>query len=151
MLRLFGLRQSTKPLFRQAIRFQSTVETPKTVNFNKEAELELQPDLAFSVFPRIQEVQASDLVGNNSFGKGKYYVQRSHTGNLPVYLDAKNGTGVVTELRKIEGDVTKLRNDLQNNLPHIPKDNWKCVMQSNKIIIKGDFVRDVKSVLQTTF
>ncbi|GAV48940.1 hypothetical protein ZYGR_0N03450 [Zygosaccharomyces rouxii] len=151
MLRLLRLKQLNKPLLRQTIRLQSTVETPKTFNCNEEAELEYQPGFAFSVFPRIQDVHTNDLVGSDSFSKDKYYVERSATGNLPVYIDVKNGGNVFTELRKIHGNVMKLRNDLQEQLPHIPKQNWKCVVQSNKIVIKGDFAQEVKRVLQTTF
>ncbi|GAV53852.1 hypothetical protein ZYGR_0AK03540 [Zygosaccharomyces rouxii] len=150
MLRMLGLKQFSRPLSRQTIRLQSTAKNPETVDYNK-AELDFEPDLAFSVFPRIQDVQASDLIGNNAFGKDKYYMQRSATGNLPVYLDVKNGGSVVTELRKIQGNVIKLRDDLQEQLPHIPKENFKCIMQSNKLVIKGDFIQDVKRVLKTTF
>lgn len=150
MLRSFGLRQFSRPFLRQTIRLQSTVKTPEPIDSN-EAELGLEPNLAFSVFPRIQDVQTSDFIGNNGFGKDKYYIQRSSTGNLPVYLDVKNGGNVVTELRKIQGNVIKLRDDLQESLPHIPEKNWKCILQSNKLVIKGDFVRDVKRVLNTTF
>lgn len=150
MLRSLGLKIFNKLFSRQAIRLQSTAKTPETIDFN-EAELELKPNLSFTVFPRIQDVHANDLIGNDSFGKDKYYVQRSTTGNLPVYLDFKNGGSAVTELRKIHGNVVKLRDDLQEQLPHIPKENWKCILQSNKLVIKGDFTQEVKRVLQTTF
>lgn len=93
-----------------------------------------------------------DIVGHKSFGFGTYFVRRSVTGNLPVYTDFKaGGNKMVTEIRKIDGDIIQLRNDMQLDLPHIPKDSWKVVMQSKKIVVKGDFVRDLKRVLQKKF
>lgn len=107
---------------------------------------------AFSVFPRIQDVRLDDLLGNESFEKGTYFVSRSSTGNLPVYSDFKaGGNKIVTEIRKIHGDIIQLRNDMQKELPSIPKESWKVVMQSKKIVIKGDFVRDVKNLLGQRF
>lgn len=149
MLRAVGLRSFNKYLSRRAIRCQSTIE--KQSGPGAVAALEAEPESGFSVFPRIQDIQISDLVGNNSFDEGKYFVQRSATGNLPVYLDVKNGGGVTTELRKIEGNAVKLRDDLQNKLPHIPKKSWKCVLQSNKIVVKGNVVGDIKRILAGTF
>lgn len=107
---------------------------------------------SFSVFPRIEDVNPVDIVGHKSFGFGTYFVRRSVTGNLPVYTDFKaGGNKMVTEIRKIDGDIIQLRNDMQLDLPHIPKDSWKVVMQSKKIVVKGDFVRDLKRVLQKKF
>lgn len=112
----------------------------------------VEPDSTFSVFPRLQDVKPEELLGSESFGKGKYYVARSATGNLPVYTDYKaGGNKLVTEIRKISGDIIQLRNDLQAELPQFPKDTWKVVMQSKKIVIKGDAASSVKKVLQTKF
>lgn len=107
---------------------------------------------SFSVFPRLQDVKPEDLIGTEVFGKGKYHVARSATGNLPVYTDFKSGGNkVVTEIRKISGDIVQLRNELQAELPQIPKESWKVIMQSKKIIIKGDEALTVKEVLQKKF
>ncbi|QLQ81301.1 hypothetical protein HG537_0F00620 [Torulaspora globosa] len=140
MIRICGRRC---PAFSRSIlknfgRFQSTVgETAEST---------------FSVFPRIQEVKPEEILGSESFGKGKYFVSRSATGNLPVYTDYKaGGNKVVTEIRKISGDIIQLRNDLQAELPQIPQEAWKVVMQSKKIVIKGDAACKVKEVLQKKF
>lgn len=112
----------------------------KNINFRK-----------FSVFPSIQDVEPSMLVGATNFGKSSYFIFRSETGNLPVYSEYKNGGKMVTEIRKISGDIIQLRNDLQAVLPQIPKSMWKIIIQSKKIVIGGNYVREVKHALSTTF
>ena len=101
------------------------------------------------LFPKLSEISMNELVSETKpFGKGQYFVERSQTGNLPVYSDTKGGGNkFVTEIRRIQGDVIQLRNDLQEKLPYIPKKNWKVLTQSQKIIIKGDAVKQVKGIL----
>ncbi|CAR21308.1 mitochondrial 54S ribosomal protein mL49 [Lachancea thermotolerans CBS 6340] len=105
----------------------------------------------FSVFPRLQDVKPEELVGFAKFGVQSYFIERSATGNLPVYTDFKRGGKVVTEIRKIHGDPVQLRNDLQARLSHLPKDSFKVMMQAKKIIIEGDVVRQVKEALSSKF
>lgn len=133
------------------VRLQSTSDQQHILEpINEKVELPLES--SFSVFPRIQDVKSEDILGSGSFSRGKYFVGRSATGNLPVYSDFKaGGNKLVTEIRKIQGDIIQLRNDMQIELPKIPKDSWKIVMQSKKIIIKGDVVREVKKVLSQKF
>ncbi|CCD26605.1 mitochondrial 54S ribosomal protein mL49 NDAI_0I00360 [Naumovozyma dairenensis CBS 421] len=103
-------------------------------------------------FPKLNEIKSEDVLGNNRFGTKTYFIRRSTTGNLPVYTDYKGGGNkIITEVRKIEGDIIQLRNDLQEKLPQINKKNWSIVMQSKKIIIKGNFSRDIKKVLSASF
>ncbi|QLL31095.1 hypothetical protein HG536_0A09120 [Torulaspora globosa] len=129
---------------RSFARLQSTVESTQSAGEAAES--------SFSVFPRIQDVKPEELLGSEAFGRGKYYVARSATGNLPVYTDYKaGGNKLVTEIRKISGDIIQLRNDLQAELPQIPKEAWRVVMQSKKIVIKGDAASSVKEVLQRKF
>lgn len=104
------------------------------------------------VFPRLEEVKMGELIGGSNFGQKTYHVERSSTGNLPVYSAYKNGGNkTITEIRKIQGDIIQLRNDLQEQLPFIPKESWSVVMQSKKIIIKGNAVEAVKRVLTKKF
>lgn len=108
---------------------------------------------ALPLFPPLSAVSPGELISERqTFGHGTYYVERSATGNLPVYSDTKGGGNKpVTEIRKVQGDVIALRNDLQAALPFIPRDNWKVLLQSRKIIIKGDAVKQVKTVLSRSF
>ncbi|CCC70040.1 hypothetical protein NCAS_0D04590 [Naumovozyma castellii] len=104
------------------------------------------------IFPRLTDIKASDLIGGSSFGSGNYFITRSSTGNLPVYSDYKaGGNKHVTEIRRIQGDIIQLRNDLQKKLPKIPLDNWKVLPQSKKIIIKGNVVMEIKQILSSSF
>lgn len=104
------------------------------------------------IFPRLEDVKMGELIGGGNFGQKTYHVERSSTGNLPVYSAYKNGGNkTITEIRKIQGDIIQLRNDLQEQLPLIPKESWSVVMQSKKIIIKGNAVEAVKRVLTQKF
>ncbi|KAI9707141.1 MAG: hypothetical protein M1836_000101 [Candelina mexicana] len=52
-----------------------------------------------------------------------YIVHRTPSRQLPIYLDAKRGGNLhQTRIRKIEGNITELRNQLQQALQIPPKD-----------------------------
>lgn len=137
-----NIRYSSRLLLGSVVRFQSTVSNG-TIVANKSNRL----------FPKLEEVKLEELISEeNKFGNGTYFVERSETGNIPVYSDLKGGGNkTVTEIRKVRGDIIKLRNDLQEILHYIPKENWKVLPQSHKIIIKGDAVKIVKDILETSF
>ncbi|SCV01457.1 LAMI_0G11628g1_1 [Lachancea mirantina] len=105
----------------------------------------------FSVFPGIEDVHPDQLVGSGNFGIKNYFVERSATGNLPVYSDFKRNGKVFTEIRKVYGDPVQLRNDLQENLKNIPQKAIKVIMQSRKVVIEGNAVKEVKQLLSQTF
>lgn len=71
-------------------------------------------------------------------------------GNLPVYIDVKHNL-CLTEIRKVQGDIVLLRNDLQEVLSDVPKDKFKIVMESKKILLKGDYKQRVVDVLEKVF
>ncbi|SMN20648.1 similar to Saccharomyces cerevisiae YCR071C IMG2 Mitochondrial ribosomal protein of the large subunit [Maudiozyma saulgeensis] len=135
------LRGQCHQIVQTSIRFQSTVAAGRLKTINK------------GLFPKLEDISVNDLISENIlFEKGRYFIARSKTGNLPVYSDTKGGGNkFVTEIRKIQGDVVQLRNDLQEQLPFIPEKNWKVLTQSRKIIIKGDAVKQVKGILTRTF
>ncbi|SCU77887.1 LANO_0A01530g1_1 [Lachancea nothofagi CBS 11611] len=147
----------------RAVRLVSTetpVEAGESVRESEVGELTTQEisDLSqaisepnFSIFPTVHEVRPEEIVGYTPFGVKSYFVERSATGNLPVYTDFKSGGKVVTEIRKIHGDPVQLRNDLQARLTNVPKSSFKVLMQAKKIVIEGDVVRKVKNVLSTSF
>ncbi|CAB4254767.1 similar to Saccharomyces cerevisiae YCR071C IMG2 Mitochondrial ribosomal protein of the large subunit [Maudiozyma barnettii] len=130
-----------RQIVQTGIRFQSTVATGKLIATNK------------GLFPKLEDISMNELISEQiPFEKGKYFISRSKTGNLPVYSDTKGGGNkLITEIRKIQGDVIQLRNDLREQLPFIPEKNWKVLTQSRKIIIKGDAVKQVKGILTRTF
>lgn len=125
---------------RNFVRLQSTTQLNEELNNT------------FSIFPRIQDVNPEDLLGGGNFNSHKYFVERSSTGNLPVYTDYKSGGNkLVTEIRKITGNIVQLRNDLQAQLPNIPKNAWKIRPQSKKIVIEGNVAPELKRVLRNKF
>lgn len=104
-----------------------------------------------SIFPKLSDVKPEQLLGKEFGGKAHtYHVSRTSLGHLPVYKDVKS-KAIYTEIRKIQGDIVQLRNDLQNALPHIEKNDFKCVMQSLKIIIKGDHKLRITQLLGKKF
>ncbi|CDR38659.1 CYFA0S02e04214g1_1 [Cyberlindnera fabianii] len=104
-----------------------------------------------SRFPQLAEISAKDLhKPSTPFGHGSYFLERSAFGNLPVYTDFKQGIPY-TEIRKIKGDIVQLRNDLQEVLEEVPKKNFKVVMESKKLLIKGVHKQRLEEVFQGNF
>ncbi|GAA6011417.1 hypothetical protein JCM11491_002776 [Sporobolomyces phaffii] len=80
--------------------------------------------------------------------ESKYFVPRSQFGELPVYSDVRNGgTRVLTVIRKVHGDVSGLHKDLSHFLH--PSTTSYTKPQTQQIVIKGDWVREVKEWLST--
>ncbi|KAI9723731.1 MAG: hypothetical protein M1812_001031 [Candelaria pacifica] len=77
-----------------------------------------------------------------------YIVHRTPSGQLPIYLAAKRGGNLhQTRIRKIEGNVVELRNQLQQALHILPKDI--AVNQLTRhILIKGWRKPEVKLFLE---
>lgn len=123
------------------LRFHSTAEA-------------VDSTLAKVLFPKLEDVKQQDMtpLNNSVTTRGKYFVGRSETGNLPVYTEyLGGGSKVVTEIKKIRGDPVQLKLDLQERLPFIDKKNWRVVATSNKIVVKGNYCSEIKKVLSTTF
>ncbi|CAL9727982.1 large ribosomal subunit protein mL49 [Monosporozyma unispora] len=110
--------------------------------------------LSNALFPKLTEVKQDDMIplDNSVTTRGKYFVERSETGNLPVYTDyLGGGNKVVTEIKKIRGDPVQLKLDLQERLPYIDPQDWRVVAASNKIVVKGNYCSQIKKVLGNTF
>lgn len=126
-------RTVTRTLYRSSARLQST-------------------SVRNELFPSAREIDQSELVGHNDFGSRKYFVERSHVGNIPVYIDYRGGGNkIITEIRKIQGNAVQLKKDLQAKLPEIPEKDWRVIPQSNKIEVKGNYTSELKSILGSTF
>ncbi|KAH3676425.1 hypothetical protein WICMUC_002056 [Wickerhamomyces mucosus] len=136
------LRRSIIPTYKPFIRLYS-VEASAKASINKK------------LFPKLNDITAEDL-GNSSklektFGFGTYHLERSSFRNLPIYIEYKANNVVYTEIRKIKGDIIQFRNDLQQILPDVPKNNFKVVMESKKILIKGTHKEKLNEILSTVF
>jgi hypothetical protein len=72
-----------------------------------------------------------------------FIVDRTHPGqNLPVYANTiASGTKVVTELRKIKGDITELQNEVEKVV------GKSVVLRAGKIIIDGNYKRRLQKWL----
>jgi large subunit ribosomal protein L49 len=102
-------------------------------------------------FPKLSEIRHEDLhTPQQPFGHGSYFLERSSYGNLPVYTELKQNI-CLTEIRKVKGDIVLLRNDLQELLDDVPKDKFKIVMESKKILIKGNYKERIVKALEKVF
>lgn len=107
-------------------------------------------------FPSLESVQAENLAfqsnGNVLEGKPKswYFISRTRSNKLPVYLDYKVSGKITTIIRKIEGNVSQLRNDLLIELA-APKKDVVIKDASKQIVIRGDYAQQVKEILGKYF
>ncbi|KAH3663585.1 hypothetical protein OGAPHI_004986 [Ogataea philodendri] len=100
------------------------------------------------VFPQIEQVNAENLY-TKPF-RDFYHISRTSKGNLPVYKTIKS-QAVNTEVRKVQGNLPKLREDVQKLFPNKPKDHFICKMQSMTLYIKGDVSKELKKYLEPYF
>ncbi|GAA5894588.1 mitochondrial 54S ribosomal protein mL49 IMG2 [Sporobolomyces salmoneus] len=101
------------------------------------------PSTSEQTTPRFTTGSATSTLGEED---SKYFVPRSQFGELPVYSDVRNnGTRVLTVIRKVHGDVSELHKDLSQFLDRSTVSYTKP--QTQQIVIKGDWVREVKEWL----
>ncbi|TID26133.1 hypothetical protein CANINC_002828 [Pichia inconspicua] len=79
-----------------------------------------------------------------------YYLPRTSNGNLPVYRTIRS-QAMYTDIKRVQGNIVQFRNELQQLLPHIPKQNFICHTVSGTLKIKGDHLLDVKKALNKVF
>ncbi|KAJ1948198.1 mitochondrial 54S ribosomal protein img2 [Linderina macrospora] len=74
-----------------------------------------------------------------------YFINRTRFQTLPVYTDIRNaGTRTLTLVRRIDGDVEALRNDLAAAL----EDNTVEIRKvSRQIVIRGNRINEVREWL----
>lgn len=101
-----------------------------------------KPELQLFQFPKLSEISYKELP-NNGFGINNYYIPKTKFNHWPVYIKIQN-TKITTEIKRVEGDLLKLRQDLLNFNP-----NYKLTINSTAgiINIKGDVVEEIKSYL----
>ncbi|KAF9146422.1 hypothetical protein BG015_011597 [Linnemannia schmuckeri] len=74
-----------------------------------------------------------------------YFVERTKSGQLPVYSEFKNaGSRPLTIIRKIQGNATALKTDL---LVTYPNTEIRVNGRSNQVILKGLVMDDVRQWL----
>lgn len=82
--------------------------------------------------------------------KLSYHLPRTSQGNLPVYRTLRS-QAMYTDVKRVQGNVVQFRNELQEQLPHIPKQNFVCHTVSGTLKIKGDHLLEVKKALDQVF
>ncbi|GAA5847927.1 hypothetical protein JCM5353_004483 [Sporobolomyces roseus] len=91
-------------------------------------------------------IASGSATSNGGEIESKFFVPRSQFGELPVYSDVRNGgTRTMTVVRKIHGDVNALHQELSAFLD--PSTTSFTKPQTQQIVIKGDWVREVKEWL----
>ncbi|KAG0339423.1 hypothetical protein BG004_006828 [Podila humilis] len=74
-----------------------------------------------------------------------YFVERTKSGQLPVYSEYRNaGTRCLTVIRKIQGNATALKTDLLETYPNA---EVRVNDRSNQVILKGLVMDDVRQWL----
>ena len=134
-------------MFRQFVRLNSTTTSASA------AAAAVPKTKSSLLFPSLASLNPeTDLVGSKLIGgKSKtYFVKRTTEGNLPVYKTIKR-QAIFTDVRRVEGDIIQLRNDIQALFPQIEKNQYSCLMDSKTIRIKGDLTKELKKLLAVKF
>ncbi|OCF56582.1 hypothetical protein L486_05433 [Kwoniella mangroviensis CBS 10435] len=108
---------------------------------------------------RLSEIPQPTASSSSSSGstlreEGWYHVNRSEGGKLPVYSKIRNGGAVTTIIRKVDGDVRTLQNQLTSYLADLHIDPFttspKVTVRptNNHLQIKGHWVDQVKGYLE---
>ncbi|KAI5959335.1 IMG2 [Candida theae] len=100
-----------------------------------------KPELPRYVFQDLSSVSYRDLP-NNGFGINNYYITKTKFHHWPVYKKIQN-TKITTEIKRIQGDLHKLKQDLLDAYPHFEIN----MNQSAGILnIKGDVTKEVNEL-----
>lgn len=104
------------------------------------------------VLPTLDSISASQLVQKPN--STDYFLKRTSNGNLPIYKTVRS-QATWTDIKRVEGNIVSFRNDVQQALAasDIPFDepNFFCIVQSNTLRIKGDYVKDLSKILDKYF
>lgn len=108
-----------------------------------------EPAPALELFPSLDSITADDLVLKKSTASkaGWYNITRTRGNQLPVYSDVRANGHRTTIIRRVEGSLPLLKQDLRHALG-LPNDDIKIKPTSNQIVIKGDRVKEVRAILR---
>lgn len=98
--------------------------------------------------PSLSSITAEQLTTAPS--KLSFNIPRTSQGNLPVYRTIRS-QATYTDIKRVQGNIVQFRNELQEQLPHIPKSDFTCHTISGTLKIKGDHLYDVKKALENVF
>lgn len=98
--------------------------------------------------PSLLSVSAADLPNNAFENENLYYIKKTAYGHWPVYKKIQN-TKVSTEIKRVEGDVSRFALDLRRVLGNaVLTKNIKVNTITGEVNIKGDHTDAIKEVLE---
>ncbi|KAK4686715.1 large subunit ribosomal protein L49, partial [Tremellales sp. Uapishka_1] len=98
--------------------------------------------------------QTSPLPQTSRRPAGLYTISRTSNGELPVYSEVRNGGGWKTIIRKVDGDVHTLRDNLNEyfkamNVDPLKQSPTVTMKPTNRnLVVKGRWVDEVKGYLE---
>lgn len=100
------------------------------------------------VLPSLESITPVQLGTKTT--RGSYFLPRTSKGNVPVYRTYRS-QAVYTDVKRVQGDIIQLRNDIQTLFPNMDKSRFTCCMQSKTIKIKGNIVKELTAALEKKF
>lgn len=108
--------------------------------------------ISSAILPTLESITASNL--STKPASLSYTLLRTSNNNLPLYRTVRSQS-VVTEIKRVQGNVVSFRNDLQEAISqqgvNIDKNRYTCNVQTGTVRIKGDHYQLIKSVLKEKF
>ncbi|CAI5759264.1 unnamed protein product [Candida verbasci] len=95
-------------------------------------------------FSSLSKISVSQLPNYNNFGNGNYLIQKSNFNHWPIYKKISNSNKVITEIKKIRGDITQFKNDLLKIEPSLEIESVN--LNAGIVNIKGDQVTKIKTI-----
>lgn len=98
--------------------------------------------------PILSNITIDDLPNGEFERSRRYHIKRTSNGCWPVYKKVQN-TKVSTEVKRIDGDVNLFAEELTKKLKDFDskKNAVKVIPVSGQVNTRGDFVEDIKAVL----
>lgn len=100
--------------------------------------------------PALSSISAAELPNNKFDHEKLYFIKKTAFGHWPVYKKIQN-TRISTEIKRVEGNVALFAEELVKHLNNgnILDRNIKVNTVTGEVNIKGDYVAQVKSILES--
>lgn len=122
---------------------KSTARLLKSVRIPTKA-----PAQAIYQAPSLSSISASELPNNAFENNNLYFLKKTAYGHWPVYKKIQN-TRISTEIKRVEGDVSRFAQELLGLLgKNISTNNIRVNTITGEVNIKGDHVEEIKEVLE---
>lgn len=133
---------------------KASADLPRLINKTTQSPQDLIARSKYlqKVFPSAESVDFSEFQQHHSTESPDtwYNIKRSRAGSLPIYTEHMANGSVLTVIRKIEGNVSQLRNDIQAAL-NLRKKAIFIKDTSKQIVLKGNQASALRQYLGQTF